>query len=124
MARVQGTYIMVIKKLKAQQPAEGVLKMNCWSDTQTYKVMCSCGDDEHNHNVWIEQDNMGVVVNVYTQVCSPWWKTNRFKTIWTLLTQGYVEYETSLIMTEQQALNYAETLKTAIQDIKDKNGII
>jgi hypothetical protein len=31
---------------------------------------------------------------------------------------GYVEYEASIIMSEQQALNYAETLKSAIIDVK------
>jgi len=124
MARLQGTYRMVTKKLTAQIPAEGILQMHDWSNTKTYKVLCSCGDDEHNHSVWIEQDDMGVVVNVYTQVRSPWWSTNRFRTIWTLLTRGYVEYETSLIMTEQQAVNYAETLKSAVKDIKEKNGTV
>jgi hypothetical protein len=34
-----------------------------------------------------------------------------------LLTKGYVEYEANIIMTEQQALNYAETLKKAIKDV-------
>jgi hypothetical protein len=109
---------MVTKKLTAQKPAEGILQMHNWGNTKTYKVLCSCGDDEHNHSIWVEQDDMGVVVNVYTQVRSLWWKANRFRTIWTLLTRGYVEYETSLILTEQQALNYAETLKTAINNVQ------
>jgi hypothetical protein len=43
---------------------------------------------------------------------------NRWQKIWTLLTRGYVEYEASIIMTEQQALNYAETLKLAIKDVE------
>jgi hypothetical protein len=44
---------------------------------------------------------------------------NRWQTIWILITKGYIEYEGSIIMTEQQALNYAETLKKAIIDVKE-----
>jgi hypothetical protein len=36
-----------------------------------------------------------------------------------LLTKGYIEYQASIIMTEQQTLNYAETLKKAVQDVKN-----
>ena len=39
-------------------------------------------------------------------------------------TQGYVEYEASVIMTEQQALNYAETLRSAINDVKEFRSAI
>ena len=48
---------------------------------------------------------------------SKWWSLNRWQTIWILLTKGYVEHEANIIMTEQQALNYAETLKKAIKDV-------
>ena len=39
--------------------------------------------------------------------------------MWTLLTKGYIEYEASLCMSEQQSLNYAETIKRAIIDVKE-----
>ena len=39
--------------------------------------------------------------------------------MWALLTKGYVEYEADLIMNEQQAFNYAETLKKAVNDVKN-----
>jgi hypothetical protein len=39
--------------------------------------------------------------------------------MWQLLTRGYVEYEASIIMTEQQALNYATTLLSAVADVKE-----
>jgi hypothetical protein len=35
-----------------------------------------------------------------------------------LLTKGYVEYEANIIMTEQQALNYANVLTSATNDVK------
>jgi len=108
--------------MKAQTPAKGILKTNDWGDSMSYQVVCECGDANHDHNVWIvwiEADDTGVTVVTYTQQKSKWWKLNRWQKIWTLLTQGYIEYEASIIMGEQTALNYAETLKLAIKNVKD-----
>ena len=104
--------------IKSQKPAEGILKRHDWGDAMTYQVVCECGDANHDHNVWIEADDTGVTVTTYTQQKSKWWELNRWQKLWTLLTRGYIEYEASIIMKEQQALNYAETLKWAIMDVK------
>lgn len=104
--------------MKAQIPAEGIYKNKSWGDSVTYSIACECSDPNHQHDVWIEADNCGVSVTTYTQQKTKWWEFNRFKIIWKLLTTGYVEYEANLIMTEQQALNYSETLKKAIADVK------
>lgn len=100
-----------------QIPAEGIYKNKDWGDAVTYSIACECSDPNHQHTVWIEADECGVSVTTYTTQKTKWWELNRFKIIWTLLTKGYVEYEANLIMTEQQALNYAETLKKAIKDV-------
>ena len=34
-------------------------------------------------------------------------------------TKGYIKTESIVAMTEQQALNYADTIKSAIQDVKE-----
>ena len=44
--------------------------------------------------------------------------TRKIKLTWTLWTKGYVEYQGSLIMNKQVALNYAETLKSAVLDLE------
>lgn len=105
-------------ELKQQTPAEGILKRNDYGDAIAYQVTCECQDADHDHNVWVEADDHRVTVTTYTTQKSQWWSLNRWQTIWILLTRGYVKYEANIIMTEQQALNYAETLKTAIQDVK------
>jgi hypothetical protein len=92
-----------------------------WGDAQTYQVVCECQDADHDHNVWVEADNHCVTVTTYTTQKSRFWEMSRWRTIWLLLTKGYVEYEASIIMTQQQALNYAETLKTAISDLTNKD---
>ncbi len=43
---------------------------------------------------------------------------NRFKQIWTLLTKGYLQHETTICMSEQQAFNYAKALTSAVEDVK------
>ena len=44
---------------------------------------------------------------------------NRWKQIWQILTKGYLDLESTLVMNEQTALNYAETLKSAAKDVKE-----
>lgn len=105
--------------LNAQQPAEGIMVAGNWGFSRSYKVACDCGDDNHNHSLWVEAEDTGVVVTVYTEVKSPFWSMNRFRQFWELLTRGYIRYESAIIMNEQVALNYAETIKCAVKDVKD-----
>ena len=107
--------------MKPQTPAEGILKRNEWGDSVAYQVACTCGDSAHDHTVWIEiDDTQEVMVTTYTTQKSKWWEQSRWRTIWLLLTRGYVEYEATIIMTQQQALNYAATLKQAVADLTQK----
>jgi hypothetical protein len=105
--------------MKAQTPAEGILKKNDWGDAKMYQVVCECGQSDHEQSLWVEADETGISVTIYATVKSPWWSMNRFKQIWTLLTKGYLQYETVLTMNEQAAFNYAETLKSAVKDVKE-----
>ena len=105
--------------MKAQTPAEGIMKTNDWGDSKVYKVVCDCGKPDHEHNVWIEADEANVSVQIYVDVKSPFWSMNRFKQIWILLTKGYLKHETVISMSKQQAINYAETLKKAVTDVEE-----
>lgn len=105
--------------MKAQKPAEGILKQHDWGKSKVYQVICDCGQSDHTHTVWVEADDCNVSVQIYVDVKSPSWSMNRFKQIWTLLTTGYLRHETVLSMSNQQALNYAETLKSAIKDVEN-----
>jgi hypothetical protein len=132
--------------LKAQLPAEGILLHKSWGDTKQYVVTCECTDNDHEHHIWVEADDSGINVNIYTYQKTDYWtqKINprydidntiyqnihwywvgafndfyrRVKLAWQVLTKGYIKYEATLSMSEQQALNYAETLKSAITDVK------
>jgi len=134
--------------MKAQKPAQGILLHRNYGDAVMYEVTCDCSDADHKHAVWIEADDTGVTVTTYTTQKVDWWSTpiesynvkienpildwgdqflrrlinglwTRCRLTWTLWHKGYVKYEASIIMNEQQALNYAETLKSAVKEVKD-----
>jgi hypothetical protein len=133
--------------MKSETPALGIMQTGEFGDSKFYKVVCSCGQSDHDINFEVEADECGINVNTYVTVktdCwgntfkyrhdieNPWlaefeyfWKDvangliRRVKWTWRIWTQGYVKAETTIAMSEQQALNYAETLKKAIQDVKD-----
>jgi len=113
--------------LNPQTPAEGIMKTNDWGDSKVYRVACNCGDESHNHNIWVEADEHDITVNIYTTGKTNYWSKTRWYHIWTLLTKGYIDTESSVHMTKQQALNYATVLNSAVNDVevfKKKNNPI
>lgn len=103
--------------MKNQTPAEGILKRNDWGDSKVYQIVCGCDDPDHDHSVWVEAEDTGVSVTIYTTNTSTFWSKNRWRQMWELLTKGSVKQEVSLLMSRQQAFNYAETLKSAVNDV-------
>lgn len=104
--------------MKTETPAEGILRLNDWGDSKWYYITCDCTDPDHAHTVEVEADDHSVSVTIYTTVKTRFWGRRRWRDIWSLLTRGYVEYEASVILKEQQALNYAATLTNAVADVK------
>lgn len=133
--------------MKEEAPALGILKTNDYGDSKWYQIVCDCGQLDHTLTVVVEADETGVHVNTYVTVKTdywtdtvkkrydidnPWlqewdwfWKdlvnglVTRLKLTWTVWTKGYVRAETTTLMSKQQALNYAETLKKAIDDVEN-----
>jgi hypothetical protein len=101
-----------------QVPAEGIMKTNDWGDSKVYRVACECGDENHNHNMWVEADDHNIFVTIYTTGKTNFWSKTRWHHIWTLLTKGYVDTESSVHLKKQQAFNYAHTLLSAIEDVE------
>lgn len=104
--------------MKIQIPAEGILKTNDWGDTKVYRVACECSSPECDHNVWVEVDDHNVTVTVYTTTRTNFWSKTRWQHIWTLLTKGYIDTESTICLKEQHAFNYAHTLLSGIEDVK------
>ncbi len=104
--------------MKAQKPAEGVLKTGEFGSFKAYHVHCECGSQECAHELHVEADDINVTVQFYFTLRSKWYNMNRWKQIWQILTKGYLDLESTLVMNEQTALNYAETMKAAVKDVK------
>lgn len=131
--------------MKVEKPAEGILKRGDWGDCKMYQIVCGCGQEYHDHNVEVEADETGIHVNIYATVKTDYWTETvekrhnidnemlqeidwffkgllnstirKIKLTWELWTTGAVTTETTIALTQQQALNYAETLKSAIKDV-------
>jgi hypothetical protein len=132
--------------MKAQIPAQGIMKKGSFGDTQFYEISCSCGQPDHIHSVQVEADDMGVTVNIWTRQSTDVWNepfkseytgennflyklTRTFKDAvngairrvsltWQVWAKGYVTYEVTTVMDEQEALNYSAALKAAVADVK------
>ena len=132
--------------MKIQIPAEGIMLTADFGDSKFYKVVCNCGQPDHDIDFEVEAADTGVNVNTYVttktdywtetvkkryDIDSQWlqeldwsWKdlvnglVTRVKLTWEVWTKGYIETHTTIAMTEQQAINYAETLKSAVDDVK------
>jgi hypothetical protein len=105
-------------ELVAEKPAEGVLKTGDFGDAMYYHIRCDCGNEDCAHELEIEADDAHVQVHIHYTQHTKWWERHRWSQIWQIITKGYAEMQTSLVMNEQVALNYAETLKSAVKDVK------
>jgi len=108
--------------MEAQTPAEGILKVSENQSSITYHVECECTDPDHSQILEVEADSDGYIsIQIWTKISNDH-RRNRFSLMWEALTRGYVTADTSIILKEQAALNYAETLKKAIEDLKKLNA--
>jgi len=133
--------------MKSETPALGIMKTGEFGDSKFYKVVCGCGQPDHDIDFEVEAVDTGINVNTYIVSKTDYWSESfkkrydidniwlqewdwfwkdlingfvcRVKLTWTVWIRGYVKTESTIAMTEQQALNYAETLKSAIQDVKN-----
>ena len=105
---------------RSQKPAEGISTVKDYDDFKWYAIRCECGDDDHYHDLTVQSDDGLLSVEITTTVTTNWWSNSRWKQIWQILTCGYSKQYSSLILTEQQAVNYADALKTAVKDLERK----
>ena len=102
-----------------ETPAEGILKTAQWGDSKWYHVRCNCGSDDCSHELNVEADEVEVSVHIYANNHTKWWEKNRLGQIWQILTKGYAKMQTTIVLNEQTALNYANALTSAIDDVKE-----
>jgi hypothetical protein len=133
--------------MNSQTPAEGILKIHDFGNSKWYKVVCNCGDSNHDVSFEVEANDYSVNVNTFVNISTDYWSEsvkkrydieNKFlqkcdwflkdlwnnfvtcvKLTWTIWTKGQINTQSTIVMTEQQALNYADILKVAINDVKN-----
>ena len=101
-----------------EKPAEGILKTNEWGESKWYHIRCECGSDDCSHELNVEADDVEVSVHIYANNHTKWWEKNRWRQIWQILTKGYAEMQTTIVLREQTAVNYAAALTSAVNDVK------
>lgn len=134
--------------MKAEKLATGVFKRMDESDWKWFEVACQCGDPDHYHSVWIELDRLtnDVMVEITTETRTDFerdtiqsfsnskffpivWIEGRIRSLINetvrrvkgagrILFKGHIKYETSLVMTPQQAYNYGDALKKGAKEIE------
>lgn len=109
--------------MKAQKPAMGITQTANYSDAKVYKIECDCGSTDHAVNMWIEvdgdQETQDVQVAFYVDTWTPFWESgfNRIKTAWNVLVHGINRQEHHLLLSRQAALNFAEVVKTTVNQL-------
>lgn len=104
--------------MKPETPATGILKQGDFGDALFYYIQCDCGNEDCAHTIEVEADDMQVKVNLYHTQHTKWWEKNRWQQIWQILMKGYAEMSTTIVLSEQTAMNYSEVLKSATKNVK------
>lgn len=128
-----------------QTAAEGVAVTACYENAVFFQVICSCGSDNCTHRVCVETNDHEITVTTYTTQSTDCWTRavnkdfgpadtvfrqikdmavdfvngvyTRVKLTWAIWFRGNVEYQASIIMNKQTALNYSDTLQKLIKEI-------
>ena len=108
--------------MEPQTPAVGILKTHDFGDSKFYHIPCECGNDDDSLQLEVAADECGITIRQYSKIKTRWWGENvlmnRLKLIWLILFCGYIDMESYTVLSEQAALNYAETIKKAIKDVE------
>lgn len=109
--------------MQAQEPAQGITKGPCWTDTHTYKIECDCGDSDHAIHAWVElhrdQEVNDISLSFYVKSCIPVWdkKFSRIRTALRVLFGGDLDQEHHIILNKQVSTNFLNALQKSIKEL-------
>lgn len=136
--------------MKAEQPAQGISKKAEFDDAVWYEVNCECGSHNHYHSLWVDRDldTKLITVSITTESSTDfwtqtvredakihnvalhwiWWRVGyavnetvrRAKIIVRVLFKGYIKYDSTVLLTKQQAYNYAKALENSVKELEGK----
>ena len=124
---------------QAQIPAQGILQYGDYLDSKYYRIACKCGNIDDDIQMNVESDDNTVTVHFWATTKTAWWRRrfedrdnfivhwclqrlndylNRIDVAWTALTKGYIETESWTLLSKQEAINLANTIETAVDDVE------
>lgn len=112
--------------IKYQKPAQGIMLQGDYENSKNFKVECECSSEDHSVFMWIEvaedKDIPEIEVSFYVKTWTPLWGgwRDRLKAVYQILFKGLHRQEHHMILNQQSALNFAETIKQTIKEIQDK----
>ena len=105
--------------MNSQQPAEGILIHRDYGHAKLYQTVCQCFSKDCDHHISVEADDATVNVTISTEQKTNFWDKTRWHYIWTLLIKGRIQQEGTIVLSKQQALNYASVLQSAVKDVEE-----
>lgn len=103
-------------------PLKGIQLTAEFDKAKIFHIRCECADNDHSHDLDVEIDEHGdVIVNIYTKIRSRFWELSRWKQIWQILSKGYTEVESSILLSEASAKNYGNALLKTIKDFQNND---
>lgn len=105
--------------MNSQQPAEGILIHRDYGHAKLYQTVCQCFSKDCDHHISVEADDATVNVTISTEQKTNFWDKTRWHYIWTLLIKGRIQQESTIVLSKQQALNYASVLQSAVKDVEE-----
>lgn len=133
--------------LTPQTPAAGIMQTYMSPDFESYRIECSCGSADDAIELVVEETHGEVIVSTHTRQKTSWWSdpfqqsksydinnellfqinyyvrgflnalSHRLRVTWAVWIRGHVDYSQSTVMTPQQALNYSEVLRQAVERV-------
>lgn len=102
-----------------------------FKDSTFYKAQCACGDSDHEQTIEVEYVSeinsidinlyQKAYLNIYYRYDSTWVQfKNRIYWMWKILTQGYIEVQTTFTFDSQESIEaYIDALNQGIDHIKN-----
>jgi hypothetical protein len=117
-------------------PAKNISKTGDWGDALFFQTVCDCTDPDHGHGIMVEVDEDGynVTTSIYQSLEWAQWRNceepGMFVRIWRRLKNatkylftGYVKVEGYHLFQEEGALDYANALIEATNELKRRRKL-
>lgn len=109
--------------MSPQIPATSIMQSGEFKDAKSFRIACECHSPDHQVEMWIELDNdrqsKNLTISFYITATTVFWKEgfSRLRAAWDILINGYREEGHTLILSEQAAMNLAESMTKTINDL-------